>query len=324
MDPAKSAEEAPLAPPSPHPRPSHPSYPPFHIVPGVSNFRDIGGWPIPVPGGTQTKHVRQGLIFRGGDTTRISPAGIDKLTNLNVRKDFDLRSKQQMEKTGGLKDLSEWGIETISNPVFREEEYTKAKAEERYAMYASENPADIVKAFVEILESGSSTLREVIHQLFLLNKVSGPPQALFLHCTTGNNRTGVFIAMLLSLLRVPSSFIVREYKLSEFGLAPTKHINVERLLKNGAFKEDGEVEARSKCERMLSAREQSMQALLAEIEKREGGVEGYFMVDVGLTPDEISQIREILTADGDSSLDDERERDKDVIAPSWLKIGNMG
>jgi protein tyrosine/serine phosphatase len=118
-----------------------------------------------------------------------------------------------------------------------------------------------------------------------------------MHCTTGNNRTGVFIALLLLLLNVPPQYVVRDYTMSEIGLAPTRHINVERLLKKGAFSEFGEVEARRECERMVGARPESMEALLEEIERRWGGAEGYFLDAVGLSQEEVNELKRILTVE---------------------------
>lgn len=116
--------------------PSHLGFPPFHIVPGLSNFRDIGGWPISTPLHTSPRHVRKGLLFRGSDTNRIMPEGEAKLRQLGIKTDFDLRSKQQIEKTGGYKDIA--GIERRWTPVFAEEQYTEEAARKRYELYAGE------------------------------------------------------------------------------------------------------------------------------------------------------------------------------------------
>jgi protein tyrosine/serine phosphatase len=161
-----------------------------------------------------------------------------------------------------------------------------------------------MSAFIEILVSGREVMARVLRHLIASAEGLDAPAALFIHCTTGNNRTGVFIALLLRLLNVPKEYVVREYTLSEVGLAPTRHINVERLLKKGAFKEFGEVEARKKCERMVSARAESMEALLEEVDKRWGGAEGYFLKVVGLTKQETESVRDILTAGGKGELDD--------------------
>jgi protein tyrosine/serine phosphatase len=165
----------------------------------------------------------------------------------------------------------------------------------------------IVSAFTEILTSGAPTFRSILqHLLAVVPPAScpSPAPALFMHCTTGNNRTGIFISMLLLLLHVPPVSIAEEYALSEQGLAPTRHINVERLLKKGAFKEYGEKRAREKCERMVGARRESMEAMIQEVDRRWGGIEGYFIDVVGLTKEEVERLRDVLCV-----WDEEHDRD---------------
>ena len=135
-----------ILPPASIPRPSHPTAFPFHLAPGLSNFRDIGGWPIvSISSSTSlsdasplTGHARKGLIYRGSDTNRITPAGIAKLQELGIKTDFDLRSKQQIENAGGFKDMAEQGIERRWTPVFKDESYTEEAARKRYELYAGE------------------------------------------------------------------------------------------------------------------------------------------------------------------------------------------
>ncbi|ORX93924.1 protein-tyrosine phosphatase-like protein, partial [Clohesyomyces aquaticus] len=254
------------------PRPSPPTSFPFHPIPGLTNFRDIGGWPITSPSSPRViGHVRRGILYRGSDTNRITPAGITRLRELGIVMDYDLRSAQQIVKTGGFKEME--GIERVWAPVFGgEEEGGERAARERYELYAGEGTEGIVTAFVEILTAGAPTFRTILTRLLdvvppvpspsnidpvTASTTPTPGPALFLHCTTGNNRTGSFIALLLLLLGVPPSSICHEYALSDLGLAPTRHINVERLLKKGAFGEYELAEARRKCERMVGAREES-------------------------------------------------------------------
>lgn len=149
----------------------------------------------------------------------------------------------------------------------------------------------ILEAFLEILLSSAQTYRA-----FLLPLITTPtPSAIFLHCTTGNNRTGALIAVLLSLLHVPASIIAHEYALSDVGLAATRHTNVERLLAKGAFAGLDDAERKRKCERMLGAREGSVLALLEEVERRWGGAEGFFVEVVGFSGEEIEGIRGVLS-----------------------------
>lgn len=82
-------------------------------------------------------------------------------------------------------------------------------------------------------------------------------------------------------------------------------------MKKGAFKEYGPEEAKRKCERMVGARAESMEALLAEVERKWGGAEGYFKQDVRLSDEEIEKLRALFTAEGGA-------RTKDVSTESQL------
>lgn len=132
---------------------------------------------------------------------------------------------------------------------------------------------------------------------------SEPVPALFMHCTTGNNRTGVFVSLLLLLLGVPEELVVEEYALSEQGLAPMRHINVDRLLRKGAFKEYGPEEAKRKCERMVGARPESMRQLIIEVGKKWGGAAGYFKSVVGLSDEEIGDLKDRLVERSEPETD---------------------
>jgi hypothetical protein len=113
--------------------------PPFHILQSLPNFRDIGGWPI-FSNHDSPKHLRTNLIYRGPDTTRISPEDIAAIQNLGIATDYDIRSAGQVAKLG-FRDLSEYDIRRVWCPVFSDEDM---KAEEegvkrRYEQYASED-----------------------------------------------------------------------------------------------------------------------------------------------------------------------------------------
>lgn len=110
--------------------------PPFVDVPGLANFRDIGGWPIENENGKLTGRVRKGIFYRGPETSTITDEGIAKLKSLGITTDFDLRSNGQIAKAGGFKQLD--GIERIGCPAFPDGEYSPEKAAARYVQYASD------------------------------------------------------------------------------------------------------------------------------------------------------------------------------------------
>ncbi len=110
--------------------------PPFVDIPGLSNFRDIGGWPIRDEDGKVIATVRKGVFYRGPDTATITDEGMVNLRSLGVTTDFDLRSKGQIVKAGGFKEVE--GVERISCPAFPDGEYSPEKAAARYVQYASD------------------------------------------------------------------------------------------------------------------------------------------------------------------------------------------
>ncbi|KAH8660878.1 protein-tyrosine phosphatase-like protein [Tricladium varicosporioides] len=281
--------------------------PPFIPIPGLSNFRDIGGYPV-----TPSLSVRKGILYRGPDLAPITSAGEQKLKELGIEVIFDLRSVPQIERAGGVKEVE--GIKRVWCPVFEEGEYTAEKAGLRYSQYASEGTevcssilcsrfrfnkeeADnvaqgIVGAFLEILTHGAQPAFHTI--LSHLAQLQLKP--CMIHCTTGNNRSGVFIFVLLSLLGAPVDTIADEYALSELGLRAGRDKVVERLLKNPKFKAvmgDGPEGVR-RAQRMVGARRESMVALWESVQEKWGGVEEYVRGVVGLGEEEISALRDTM------------------------------
>ncbi|PMD55217.1 uncharacterized protein K444DRAFT_655276 [Hyaloscypha bicolor E] len=264
--------------------------PPFVAIDGLANFRDIGGSPIEDKDGKTVAKVRKGVFYRGPDTRTVTPAGIARLKELGVKADFDLRSKVQIEKLGGPSPMDD--IERIWAPAFPDGEYSPEKAAARYVQYASDGTEGIVQAFTDILTHGAPAARIVMLHIASMNPDS--PSACYIHCTTGNNRSGVFIGVILSLLGVKPEKIAEEYSLSDIGLRPTRDAAVERLMKSPVFAGAGGG-GRARAERMVGARPESMLAMLEMVNKKWGSAEGYFKTMAGLTDEDIQMVRRVLT-----------------------------
>ncbi|ETN40847.1 uncharacterized protein HMPREF1541_05127 [Cyphellophora europaea CBS 101466] len=89
--------------------PPHLPTPPFIFVPGVPNFRDMGGWPCPPPPSAHPSEVtnpsgatrwqfRRNLIFRCAHPTQLTQTGLMTLDALGVTDIFDLRSAPELKK----------------------------------------------------------------------------------------------------------------------------------------------------------------------------------------------------------------------------------
>src|ERR1039457_5630677 len=110
--------------------------------------------------------------------------------------------------------------------------------------------------------------------LHIASQSPDSPTACYIHCTTGNNRSGVFVGIILSLLGVKPQQIAEEYSLSDIGLRPTRDAAVARLMKSPVFAGAGGG-GKERAYRMVGARPESMLAMLEMVEKKWGGAEGY-------------------------------------------------
>lgn len=112
--------------------------PPFVDIPGLANFRDLGGYPIASQPG---KVVRRDVVFRSAEPSKTTEEGIDRLKQLGITLVYDLRSQKEFERgvERGLNNpVKEWeGAKRIFAPVFRHEDYSPEAIALRLKNYGS-------------------------------------------------------------------------------------------------------------------------------------------------------------------------------------------
>ena len=261
--------------------------PPFINVPGVSNFRDIGGQ-LTSDGHT----VRNGLVYRSADPSKATTDGMKIMADKGIRTIFDLRSTPEIQRDGpewaglevALGDFTAYDIERLWTPVFADIDYGPEQVAVRYKDYTTWGTEGFVKAYRDILQSGNEAYEKIFRHLA---KVDTTP--CLINCTAGKDRTGIAIALLLTLVGVSADSTSEEYALTDLGLADLKPMFVERLSKNPAL--EGNLEG---VWRMVSSKKENMQAALEMIESHFGGVEQYMRQNCRLTDVEISQIKKNL------------------------------
>ncbi|OJJ48326.1 hypothetical protein ASPZODRAFT_61689 [Penicilliopsis zonata CBS 506.65] len=263
--------------------------PPFHHVPGVSNFRDIGGYPVSPPG---RGSVRRRFIYRSALPTRITPAGCEVLvSDLKIRVIYDFRSHLEIEKEPP-KPVP--GAVRYHIPVFPTTDLSPEKLAQRLEAYMSERgPSGFVYAYSEILRSGNPAYRTV------LEHVRDRPQEPFLvHCTSGKDRTGVFVALLLRLAGVKDlNMVANEYQLTEMGLGSLVETVTEGLLKDGKIGSD-----REGVKRLLSAKAENLKASMEWLDQTYGGVEEYLKTVLKFNDEDIRKIKANLIAEDEEAI----------------------
>ena len=146
-------------------------------IPGVSNFRDIGGYKTTL---IKNGYIKQGLFYRSARLDNIEEEGKKIIKDyLDIKIEIDLREKKYT-----LGPYVE-SVEYHPIPIESYEEYMFEKIDEEY------------------------------YKIFTLIS-NADKQHIVLHCKSGADRTGIMSFALLTLLGVEYNDIVRDYLFTNF------------------------------------------------------------------------------------------------------------
>lgn len=273
-------------------------------VDGISNFRDLGGWPIvnsPLHSNNFTsRFVKPNYFYRCANPARVSKDGLEAMRALNVKSIFDLRSEQECEKDGIPQRLSEFGIERVHAPVFRHQDYSPEATALRLTNLIT-SWHTYIHVYEQVLENGADLFRVMFEHIR-----DYPDRPMLFHCTAGKDRTGVFGMLVLLLAGVDKSTIASEYALTTFGLRPDHEVikqtylagvqklrakegadQMESLIsrgrKNWSVEEDG-------FNNLISSRTDAMLATIELLNVEYGGVVKYLTDFLGFSMEDVEKI----------------------------------
>lgn len=175
----------------PRERPSDPGGRKSHIaLDGAFNFRDLGGTVA------EDGRLRHGLLYRAdalnglsdADRARVGELGIGLVIDLRERVEHD-SNPDRTEETG----IRHRYVPLHDNQLMNERGVWQPEQDEQYRLYADRLAHRVAEAVSVVLASDAPVV---------------------VHCTAGKDRTGVVIAILLELLRVPRAMIEADYLVS--------------------------------------------------------------------------------------------------------------
>jgi protein tyrosine/serine phosphatase len=167
-----------------------------HPFEGCFNFRDIGGYPT-----ADGRFTRWGRYFRAGRQDRMTGQDLNKVRELGIRTQIDLRRPDEArdQGRGPLEGLGASYHNIAVIPDGGSDQLSKLVGDtgisgKRYLGYLNFGPDAWIQMFNIFAESDN--------------------HPVLVHCTAGKDRTGVTTAFLLSILGVERDIIEADYILT--------------------------------------------------------------------------------------------------------------
>jgi protein tyrosine/serine phosphatase len=245
---------------------------------GAVNVRDLGGLPTS-DGGTTVP----GRLLRSENLQELSAGDVSRLVDeIGLTTVVDLRSTNEVAVEGPAPLDALPGVRHAHHPVLREfldaSDTAKAAlvtemAEEDRERY----PDDFMCGhYLGYLENRPEEVTGA------LRSIATAPGAAIVHCAAGKDRTGVVVALALTVAGVEPEVIVADYMATDERLDAI----VERLARSRMYSRD----VSNRPVRAHAPRAETMKAFLEQLDARYGGL-GNWLAAQGFGPDEISQLR---------------------------------
>jgi len=223
--------------------------------PGCRNVRDVGG--LPTADGRTT---REGVLIRSESLHFLTPEGVEAVRRSGVTRILDLRGEAEAARAPSP---------FAGDPMC--------------VLQSVQDPADSEHGQPTIIEACTWLLDRRPERFAAAVKAIAdePDGAVVVHCLGGKDRTGMVVALALSVAGVPEDEIVADYFLTQERLAGW----LEQQLA-----EEPDVSKHPELIEFRDTRAESLVAILRHLDEKYGGPEAYLRHG-GLTDDDLDRLR---------------------------------
>jgi protein-tyrosine phosphatase len=244
---------------------------------GAVNVRDLGG--LPTSDGLRTVG---GRLLRADNLQELSPSDVARLVrDIGVTTVVDLRSSNELNSEGPAPLDAVAGVSHAHHPVLPEVGSTTDMIAEALLTKAdhdkSRYPDDPVCGhYLGYLEDRPDQI------VAALRSIARSPGAALVHCAAGKDRTGVVVALALTVAGVRPQDVVNDYAAS----GDRAEAIVARLRRSRTYARDID----SKPVTAHRVRAETMAAFLEQMGSRYGGVPRW-LTDHGFGPEDLRLLR---------------------------------
>jgi protein tyrosine/serine phosphatase len=231
---------------------------------GAVNFRDLGGYET-----ADGRRIRWRTLFRADGLSRLTDPDRAAIRQLGVATVIDLRTSTEVAQ--GRFPVEEIPVGFHHLPLLDE-----MPDPDRFKMA----PGVMGTQYAEMARDAAPQIAQAI--TIVAQRHAHP---VIVHCTAGKDRTGVLVAVLLSLLGVPEETIVDDYTLSETAMAALRQRLIDRYPEGREVIEG--------ADEMFSADPANIATLLRTLADDYGSVPDYGRA-IGIGPDVVADLRDTL------------------------------
>jgi protein-tyrosine phosphatase len=258
---------------------------PTRVLPlaGGCNFRDCGGYAT-----TEGARVRWGRLYRSGLMRGFAPEATAAVATLGLRAVCDLRRNAERARDpnpdfGPQVRRFEWDTGQEASSIL-DRDFTgadaAARAQARMLRMYARMPFELQPRFAGVFAA-------------LAHAASG---ATIVHCTAGKDRTGVAIALVLTMLGVPRDVVVEDYALTNHAVDLRAQLLGHKAAGAGLAANADPLLAlpQDALDVVLAAHPDYLLASLDAIDARHGSVEAYVLDELAVPVQTIEQLRATL------------------------------
>jgi protein-tyrosine phosphatase len=249
---------------------------------GAVNVRDLGGLPISDGGSTVP-----GRLLRSENLQELSPRDVTILVDeIGVTTVVDLRSTKEVRVEGPAPLDALPAVRHAHHPVLIEfhdaaDTVGRALLTEKAQQDRDRYPDDLMCGhYLGYLEERPD---EVVGAL---RSIATAPGAAIVHCAAGKDRTGVIVALALTIAGVDPEVIVADYVATNDRLDAI----IGRLSRSVTYASD----VTSRPVQAHAARAETMEAFLGQLTARYGGLDSWLDAN-GFDDGESGRLRDKLT-----------------------------